>query len=101
VLQQSLEQAKSEEVRTTPVVTVVQPPTRPALPDPRRLAFKALLALFLGGALAVAWALARDAFSRGDWEEVEHVAEFRRLLDETRQDLERAVRPFRRIRRRE
>lgn len=96
-LQQSLEQSKTEEVRTTPVVTVVQPPTRPALPDPRRLALKALLALLLGGVIAVAWALGRDAFGRGDWEETERVAEFRRLLEETREDLDRVTRPIRRL----
>lgn len=92
-LQESLEQAKTEEVRTTPVVTVVQPPTRPAIPDPRRLVLKVLVALLLGSVLAVMWALARDAFERGDWEETEHVTEFRRHLSQVRREARKVVAP--------
>lgn len=96
-LQESLEQAKIEEVRTTPVVTVVQSPTRPSIPDPRHLVLKTVLALLFGGVLAVIWALARDAFQRGDWEETKHLTEFRRQLRDIRREAERASHPLRRF----
>lgn len=47
-LSSSYEQARIEEVRTTPVVTLVQSPVPADLPDPRRLLLKALLAILLG-----------------------------------------------------
>jgi uncharacterized protein involved in exopolysaccharide biosynthesis len=47
-LSQAYEQSRIEEVRNTPLLTVVQAPAPPPLPDPRGLAFKTLLALIAG-----------------------------------------------------
>lgn len=44
----ALEEARIEEVRGTPVITVVEPPEPPALPDPRMLLFKAVATFGLG-----------------------------------------------------
>lgn len=57
------EQAKVEEVRDTPVITVVERPERPALPDRRFLLVKTVLA-FVAGSLTVAlWLLGGVAFA--------------------------------------
>lgn len=50
---QAYEQARIEEVRDTPVITVVSPPEIPATPDPRGLVQKAILG-FLAGVAAAA-----------------------------------------------
>jgi uncharacterized protein involved in exopolysaccharide biosynthesis len=47
-LARSLEQARIEEVRSTPVLTIVAAPAVNALPDSRRLALKAFLSLIVG-----------------------------------------------------
>lgn len=56
-LTQDLERARLSEVRTTPVITVVEPPVLPALPDRRGLALRLLIALtgglLLGGTLVL------------------------------------------------
>ncbi len=45
---QALEQARIDEVRDTPVFTILQQPVEPAFPDPRRRVRNALLALVAG-----------------------------------------------------
>jgi uncharacterized protein involved in exopolysaccharide biosynthesis len=62
-LAQSYEQARIEEVRDTPVLTLVEAPSAPLLPDRRWLLAKAVLG-FVGGILLgiigmIAWALFR------------------------------------------
>lgn len=52
-LLQAFEQARIDEVRDTPVITVVEPPYVPALPDRRGLLRRALLGCVLGTILAV------------------------------------------------
>jgi uncharacterized protein involved in exopolysaccharide biosynthesis len=59
-LAKSLEQARIEEVRNTPVLTVVDPPTLPALPDRRWILAKGLLGILLGAMVGVLLALGRD-----------------------------------------
>jgi uncharacterized protein involved in exopolysaccharide biosynthesis len=74
-LVQAFEQARMEEVRGTPVITIVQPPLRPARPDARRLVVRVfmtgVLGLFLGAALAVA----AESLARRRRETPEQVAE--------------------------
>jgi uncharacterized protein involved in exopolysaccharide biosynthesis len=76
-LSSSYEQARIEEVRDTPVVTVIEPPRVPAYPEGRGLAFRGLLGLIVGTLIGVVLALARDIVVRarahepGAWTEVQ------------------------------
>jgi uncharacterized protein involved in exopolysaccharide biosynthesis len=63
-LSQALEKAKIEEVRDTPVITVVERPEMPAKPDGRGLLRKGLLALVVGTAIGVGFVLGRDRLDR-------------------------------------
>lgn len=63
-LAQSYEEARISRVRNTPVITVVEPPERPANPDRRRLLMKGLLGLVLGFFLAALWTF-WDEYLRG------------------------------------
>lgn len=86
-LAQSLEEARIEAVRSTPVISVVTSPDRPLQPDPRNLLRDGLLALFLGGLLAVGlalvWEYARSAAAEGD----DDYREFEELKRETVSDV--------------
>ena len=59
-LTQAYEQARIDEVRNTPVITVVQRPEAPALPDRRRLVLKGLAAIVIGLMLGIGIALFRE-----------------------------------------
>lgn len=61
-LAQSYEAARIDEVRNTPVITIVEPPDRPAKPDARLALVKALLAGLLGMGLGALAAAVRRAF---------------------------------------
>lgn len=61
---QSFEQARIDEVRNTPVITVIEEAQRPVLPNPRRLRLKVLLGAALGLLLGIAVATGREAFGR-------------------------------------
>lgn len=63
-LVQAFEQARIDEVRDTPVVTIVEAPVVPATPNPRGLVRNAALGLVLGAMLFVAVSFARDARRR-------------------------------------
>ena len=57
-LSQALEQSRIDEVRNTPVITVIEPPDLPAKPDPRFALLKGILGLLVGlglGAFLAAW----------------------------------------------
>ncbi|MEX2156173.1 MAG: hypothetical protein WD773_04980 [Gemmatimonadales bacterium] len=63
-LMQAYEQARIDEVRNTPVVTVIEPANLPATSDARGLIKNGLLGLILGLMLFVASALARETFTQ-------------------------------------
>ena len=63
-LAQAFEQARIDEVRNTPVLTLVDPPNLPAEPDRRWLLAKALLAALLGAMIGAFVALLRDFLGR-------------------------------------
>ena len=68
-LRQAYEQARLEEARATPQITVIAPGNAPDLPEPRRLPLKLVLGALLGAVLAMTWvliALARVEASPGD-----------------------------------
>jgi hypothetical protein len=91
---ESFEQSRLEEIRDTPVITVIEPPIVPVFPDRRGLARKALLGLVLGGGLvgmmALLQAVGRPA-SRQDPR-----AEFEELVAEVRGQMWGALRGGRR-----
>lgn len=81
------EEAKIDEVRDTPVITVVDGAERPARPDPRRLVLKGVIGLMAGGLLGVVWSFSVEFFRGAPAREPEEYREFVRLLDRTRDDL--------------
>ncbi len=99
-LSQSFEQAKIEEVRDTPVITVVEPPEAPVRPDPRGLVRNAFLTIILGLLLGMALAIGRAYAVNARSLRTQEVTEFDRLRRETLADLLRPWRPLRRAFRR-
>lgn len=88
-LAQNYEQARIDEVRDIPVITVVEEPEPPALPDRRMLLLRGVLALVAGALLGalVAFFLAFVRASRTDT--ADELNEFRRLKRATAHDIRR------------
>jgi len=86
-LAQALEQAKMDQVRNTPVITVVEPPDLPARPDRRHLLIKAVLGLVLGFVVAVLWAFGSEWTVRAWKEEPAEYGEVSELWEDTKGDL--------------
>jgi len=61
-LAQAYEQAKLDEVRDTPVITIIERPEFPTRPDSRGLLQRGFLALILGGIFGTFLAFAREYF---------------------------------------
>lgn len=97
-LAESYEQARIEEVRNTPVLTIVEKPRVPVFPNRRRLALKGVLALMFGCVLGVFVALGRDFLARSRETEPREYAEMVALGEEVFAGL-RKFRPRRRSRR--
>lgn len=93
-LVQAYEQARIEEVRNTPVLTMVEEPERPARPDRRRLALKGILGILAGGVLGVFLALFREVMAVGRGAAPDEFQEFVRLRREAAKDVRRLI-PFR------
>lgn len=85
-LAQALEQAKIEEVRNTPVITVVEEPYPPARPDRRRLIMKGLVSLALGLFLGIVTAFALEFMAASRDRDPEQYAEFRQLTADTKRE---------------
>jgi uncharacterized protein involved in exopolysaccharide biosynthesis len=92
-LAQAYEQAKLDEVRNTPVITVVEEPEAPVRPDPRGVVTSGILGGLAGVAVGLAIAFARRAV-RGR-EARDEVAEFRELRAELLADVKRPWRLLR------
>jgi uncharacterized protein involved in exopolysaccharide biosynthesis len=75
-LAQAYEQAKIDEVRDTPVVSVIEQPTVPARPDARFIAVKAVIALLAGGLLGLLGALLAEFVRRSRSEDPAAFSEF-------------------------
>jgi uncharacterized protein involved in exopolysaccharide biosynthesis len=97
-LAQRYEQSRIEEVRDTPVITVVQQPVLPAWPDSRHLGLKLALAFLAGATVSTVLVLwrAHVDWSRNSGEE-EDLAAFQQALGDLREQLRR---PLRRLARR-
>lgn len=90
-LAESYEQARIEEVRTTPVITIVAPPARPAVPERRGLLLKIAAGVSGGLLLGVVIALARDQFLRSKKVDSEAFERFRQLREQALGDLRRPL----------
>ena len=97
-LAQSLEQAKLDEVRDTPVLTVVEAPEVAADPDARGLVRRSFVALVVGGLAGFVLALLGEWFGRAKAESRNDVAEFAKLRQKTVADLRHPLRAFKRRR---
>lgn len=88
-LTQSLEQSRIEEARNVPVLSVVEAPVRPALPDSRKLVVKGLFAAIATGTALLALLLALEWRRRFSSSSPEVAAEVDRLVREAAQDFKR------------
>lgn len=88
-LAQAYEQARIEEVRDTPVITIVDDPAVPVRPEPRGLVLQTFLALILGGLLGLGWGLVRDRLRGVRGMDLPAADEFQRLKAEALADLRR------------
>jgi uncharacterized protein involved in exopolysaccharide biosynthesis len=100
VLAESYERAKIDEVRDTPVITVVERPELPARPDRRGLLKWGLVSLILGLILGSILALIREALARTRSDEPAEYAELAELWRSSKDDLLHPWRPLRRAMRR-
>jgi uncharacterized protein involved in exopolysaccharide biosynthesis len=89
VLTQSYEQARIDEVRNTPVVTVVQQPAPPLAPDRRRLALKGLAAILFGFGVGAGVLIGSTFVSTAREADREGVALLMAEVDATRKELRR------------
>lgn len=94
-LAKAFEQAKIDEVRDTPVITVVERPEPAARPDPRGVATKGIASLAAGFVLGCFLALVLESFGAARGARTVEQDEFRRLGRATLRDL---LRPWRLLR---
>jgi uncharacterized protein involved in exopolysaccharide biosynthesis len=90
---QAYERARIEEVRDTPVISMVDRPETAVLPNPRGIVSKSLIALIAGGVLGVFIAFAREFFRRTP-RPMDEEAEFIALTREAASDLLHPWRPL-------
>ena len=96
-LAKSYEQAKIDEVRDTPVITVVERPEIAARPDTRGIATKGIVSLIAGFVLGVILALIFEGFSARPGTHSAAQDEFRRLGEATLRDLRKPWRLLRSV----
>ncbi|HUQ48640.1 MAG TPA: hypothetical protein VM053_10400 [Gemmatimonadaceae bacterium] len=82
MLSQSREEAKISEVRNTPLITIIEQPQLPVLPEPRRSVTKALIGGVAGGILGVIIAFLAQGVSGARTGSTEEAREFFELVDE-------------------
>ena len=95
-LAQAFEQAKIEEVRDTPVITIVEPPEIPARPDSRGLLASTLVALIGGAGLGALLAILLASLER---ERAVNAVEMHAIEGEFRDAVGELLRPWRMLRR--
>jgi uncharacterized protein involved in exopolysaccharide biosynthesis len=88
-LAQVFEQAKLDEVRNTPLISVVQPPVLPARPNSRHLLLRALLSFVGGGILGIVLAYLQELARRVPYRDPESFREFERLRSAAGDDVRR------------
>ena len=83
---QAYEQARIDEVRNTPVITVIDQPESPALPDPRGRLRKLLLGLTLGSVAGFGLAFIQEFNARAKSGKSDAYGEFQLLLKGAKRD---------------
>jgi uncharacterized protein involved in exopolysaccharide biosynthesis len=86
-LQNVYDNARLEEVRNTPLISLVEQPEIPAQADPRRLIVKTLLGGVLGALAMILWIFGRDALTRSRREATDGYAQFETLWAATMDDV--------------
>jgi uncharacterized protein involved in exopolysaccharide biosynthesis len=81
-LLQSREEARAREVRDTPVITVLEAPLTPVLPESRRTLLKAVLGMLGFGLLGVLFAVVSDSIGRTRKMSSDVARNFLSLLDD-------------------
>ncbi len=94
---QSLEQAKMDEVRDTPVITVIEPPMEPARPDRRNLLAKTLLAALLGLLVGVTIVIFQENWTQAQSTDPVTADELALSREAVRDDLRRVMGGSRRV----
>ncbi|HKT61223.1 MAG TPA: Wzz/FepE/Etk N-terminal domain-containing protein [Gemmatimonadales bacterium] len=88
-LAQAYEQSRIDEVRDTPVISVIEPPADPAEPDRRRLLVRIIVGVILGGLIGLLAAAALEFMGQSRAEGGDEFADFVRLRREALSDLRR------------
>jgi uncharacterized protein involved in exopolysaccharide biosynthesis len=88
-LAQNFEQARIDEVRDIPVITIVEAPEPPALPDSRMLLLRGLLALVAGALLGALLAFFLTFVRASRTDTADELEEFRQLKRATAHDIRR------------
>jgi len=99
-LTQAFEQSRIEEVRDTPVITIVEHPYLPVRPDTRYALLKGLIALTLGALIGVGLALGGEFFARAQRADGAAFAEFLALRRQLGREFLRPWLSFKRFRQR-
>jgi tyrosine-protein kinase Etk/Wzc len=84
---QAYEQARIDEVRNTPVITVIDQPEPPAFPDARGRLMKVLLGLILGLMLGFALAFIREVGEQAESDQTAAYGEFQKVLADAKRDI--------------
>jgi uncharacterized protein involved in exopolysaccharide biosynthesis len=95
---QAYEQAKVDEVRDTPVISVIEPPERSLVPNRRYIIVKGLTGIIVGFVLSALFVLARALARPYMASRSDALAETRMLWSDLLRDLRRPWRLFRRTR---
>lgn len=93
-LAEAYERAKIEAVRDTPLITIIEAPEQPVLPERRRLLLKGLLALVAGTLAGVVLAFARFVATRAETTASDEYKEYAVLKREALGDLTHPWRPI-------
>lgn len=91
-LTESYEEVRIREVRDTPVIMLVQPPSVPATPEPRRRLILGVFGLVLGGFIGVLISLASEMITRRRREGDQDTEEFLSSLTDLRESLRESFR---------
>ena len=95
MLSQAYEQSKMDEIRDTPVITIIERPETPLVPDAKGISKSAVFGLVFGLVVAILIALVREYSGRQRLAESEELRDFDRLKAEAWYELKHPWMSFR------